>query len=365
MSPQRLRLPGLDAARALALLGMVMVHVGPNYGDDWAGWLYALPHGRAAIGFVVLAGISVSLMAAGRDAGGRSATVVRLLWRACVLLPLGLWLQTLNITALVILPTYAALFVLAVGGLWLGRRALLAVVLLLAASGPVAGLALQVHTPMAFGYGSLEWGDPVPEILLGLAVSGPYPLLSWAAPFAFGLWLGRLQLERLATQWFLCIGGALVSATAIGTAYGLRVALGTPEYLVGWNNLLTMEPHSQMPLWLLSATGIAVAVIGGCLLLARVVGRVIGPLAAVGRLTLSYYVGHLLMLAGWPALGDGETASEALPVVAVLAVFAVVFAVIWLRLVRWGPLETLLEWPGRRAGQFASELAARRGSQSL
>ena len=52
------RLRGVDAARAVAVLGMVMVHFGPTPAPDTAlGALYELPHGRASVLFVLLAGV--------------------------------------------------------------------------------------------------------------------------------------------------------------------------------------------------------------------------------------------------------------------------------------------------------------------
>jgi peptidoglycan/LPS O-acetylase OafA/YrhL len=62
------RVRGIDVARALAVVGMVMVHIGPvrMEGSGLVGAAYRLPHGRASILFVVVAGIGVSLLAGDR-----------------------------------------------------------------------------------------------------------------------------------------------------------------------------------------------------------------------------------------------------------------------------------------------------------
>jgi uncharacterized membrane protein len=60
------RIPGIDLARGLAIIGMLAVHVGPTHLDGFAGRLYALPHGRASILFVLVARVGVSLLAASR-----------------------------------------------------------------------------------------------------------------------------------------------------------------------------------------------------------------------------------------------------------------------------------------------------------
>jgi len=105
---------------------MVIIHFGPNPIPDTAfGNLYEVPHGRASVLFVLLAGVGVPLLAAGRsDDGRRWQARGRLLFRAALLLPLGLWLQGLDHGVLVILQYYAVYFllaalVLALPDLWL------------------------------------------------------------------------------------------------------------------------------------------------------------------------------------------------------------------------------------------------------
>ncbi len=125
------RLGGVDAARAVAVLGMVMVHFGPTPAPDTAlGNLYGVPHGRASVLFVLLAGVGVALLSAGgpsEKAPRRLANVRgRLILRAALLLPLGLWLQGLDHGVLVILQYYAVYFVLAAFVLTFPDRWLLA-----------------------------------------------------------------------------------------------------------------------------------------------------------------------------------------------------------------------------------------------
>ena len=88
------RLVGIDLARAVALLGMMLAHLGPpwtGFGapplSDW------LASGRAAPLFAVLAGLSIGLMARLDPAGvGSRSAVVR---RSLALLVIGLGLAAL------------------------------------------------------------------------------------------------------------------------------------------------------------------------------------------------------------------------------------------------------------------------------
>ena len=66
-SPRTSRIPGYDLARALAVMGMVLVNFKVVMGAEKAGlswliWLVGCLDGRAAATFVVLAGVGLSLI---------------------------------------------------------------------------------------------------------------------------------------------------------------------------------------------------------------------------------------------------------------------------------------------------------------
>lgn len=78
----RRRLRGIDAARAIAVLGMVTVHFGPRPAPDttFVG-LYGISHGRASVLFVLLAGVGVALLVGGHSRGRPSLARGRLVLR--------------------------------------------------------------------------------------------------------------------------------------------------------------------------------------------------------------------------------------------------------------------------------------------
>jgi hypothetical protein len=141
------RIPGIDLARFLAIAGMLAVHVGPMGLTDPMGRLYALlTHGRASILFGLLAGIGVSLLAQSRSAS-LGETRLRLVWQAALLLPLGLWLQTLDVPIRVILSYYALLFLLGAACIGLATRPLATLAAAALALGPVAFQLDHGHQP--------------------------------------------------------------------------------------------------------------------------------------------------------------------------------------------------------------------------
>ena len=213
-SRPRQRLRGVDAARAVAVLGMVMVHFGPNPAPDTAlGNLYDLSHGRASVLFALLAGVGVALLVGDRLRGGwPSLARGRLVLRGVLLLPLGLWLQDFEHGAFVILQYYALYFLFLALVLTFPDRWLLVGGATVLVAGPLVYLWGQTVVPEWYVRGDpASLDDPISKIAGDLLLTGTYPLVTWAAPLLVGaactLWravLPRGPLEAaLAAPWWV------------------------------------------------------------------------------------------------------------------------------------------------------------------
>lgn len=335
------RLEGIDLARALAMVGMLMVHVGPTGESDLAGRLYALPHGRASVLFMLVAGVGVSLLAGSRRTTP-AGTAGRLAWRALLLLPLGLALQSLDSGRLVILQTYALMFVLAIGALRLPDRVLLWVAGLAAVGGPLGYLYGKLVDPATFSRVAIALDESPGEILHGLVLSGPYPLITWIVPFALGLWFGRLDLHARRVRTGMMLAGFGAAVVTAGIAGILQARFGEPGSTLGWDQLISLEPHGQMPLWLAGSTGLAVAVLGLSLVIADLGGRRLWPLVAIGQAALTFYVVHLVALAFWPRELTASQPAEALWITLAFITAAAALMVAWRTVYSRGPLEIVL-----------------------
>jgi hypothetical protein len=339
------RIGGMDLARFLAIAGMLAVHVGPMGLSDPAGLLYAgLTHGRASILFGLLAGIGVSLLARSRSAS-LGETRLRLVWQAALLLPLGLWLQTLDAPIRVILAHYALLFVLGAVCIGLATRPLAALAAAALVLGPVGYQLGRVIAPGTFDRASVEWGDPPLEIAHGLVLSGPYPLITWAAPLLVGMLLGRADLRSAHLRLALVVGGFALTVLAAAAWLLFRQAFGAPESPRDWLNLLDGGPHSQMPLWLIGSIGSALLVLGLSLVAADRLGKVVWPFVAAGQLALTIYVAHIFAFHWFGETLRAAEVGEALRIVATGMAAAAVFAVLWRSLLPRGPLEFLMTLP--------------------
>ncbi len=354
-SRPRRRLRGVDAARAVAIFGMVMVHFGPNPAPDTAlGNLYGLSHGRASVLFALLAGVGVALLAGGRPGGESPAARPsfvrgRLVLRGALLLPLGLWLQDFEHGAFVILQYYALYFLFLALVLTLPDRWLLAGGAAVLVAGPLVYLWGRTVVPEWYVRGeSASLGDPIGKIADDLLLTGTYPLVTWAAPLLIGLWIGRRNLVAPAVRWWLLVFGLAVTVASALVADGLSTAFGGISGEPGESGLaalLTDQPHRQMPLWMLSSIGSSCAVLGGMLLLADWLPRATWPLAATGQLALTVYVGHLLLLAALPELLKREEVTEAFLTVGVFVLLTAAACTLWRAVLPRGPLEAAFAAP--------------------
>lgn len=346
------RLRGMDVARAVAVLGMVAVHFGPNpLPETLGGELYGVFYGRASVLFVLLAGVGVSLLA--RRGAGWSLRG-RLLTRGALLLPLGMWLQGLDHNVLVILQYYAVYFLLAALVVSLPGRYLLAGVAASLTLGPVLYLWGFGATPRLYVEGYAAFGEPVGEVIYDLLLSGAYPVATWAAPLLAGIWLGRRDLRATSTRLWMFFGGAPIAVGAVILSRNLapddiRLLFESPRYPLdaGFGALLFAGPHSQMPLWMIGATASAAATLGACLLLADLLPRLLWPLAATGQLALTVYVGHILLLSSAPALVEREMVPQAALSVVTFMVVVASLCVAWRHVFEKGPLEAALAAPWR------------------
>lgn len=337
------RLEGLDLARCAALVGMVLVNFRVVLAP-WAepsGWraLPQLLEGRAAATFVVLAGIGLGL--AGVRAERSAATTLR---RALFLFALGL------LNALVfqadILHFYAFYFALGAFCLRLRGRSLIA----LAAATVVVAEVLLVVLDYERGWNWLtlhytDFWTPA-GFVRHVFFNGWHPVFPWFAFLLIGIAVSRLDLGRRATALRLLAGGAVLAGLAEVTSSFLRarVDLGDPELV---DALFGTTPIPPTPFYVLAGTGVALATVGACLLLAPVLARwrVLPMLAAAGRQTLTLYLAHILLGMGtMEALGMVGTRTTGTAVVATVVFCGIALPLAYLGSLRFrrGPVEGLM-----------------------
>jgi uncharacterized membrane protein len=362
------RLLGVDAARGVALIGMMSVHINPAVTPAGATTpTYLIASGRSAALFAVLAGVGLALASGGptpRRGRALAAALAATLARAMVLGLVGLLLGAFESGLAIILVYYGLLFVIAIPFLGLGPRVLFPLAATAAVVTPVISQWLRPALPPP------SYGNPVVESLADpvglfteLAITGYYPVLTWSAYILAGLALGRLVLSRAQTATWVMLGGAVIAVAAWTASWlllnsgggleaieaagagsspiasrPLEVALTTSFYgttpTTSWSWLAVAAPHSGSPFYLVHTIGTACFVLGAMLLLARVARAAVWPLAAIGSMTFTLYSLHVVLIS--TVMPDTIPNALLWHVLVALAI-----AVPWRAFVGRGPLEAL------------------------
>lgn len=338
------RLRGLDLARYLAFVGMVILNfkiaMGAQGDSGFAALIGHLLEGRAAATFVVLAGIGLGLAAARSDYGATLRVILR---RAAFLLVIGL-LNSLIFDA-DILHYYAFYFLFGALLIGLSTRQLI---------GSIIGLnvvfvvmILSLNYDAGWDWSALTYANfwtPV-GFIRNLFFNGWHPIIPWLAFLLVGIVLARLDLGARKIQIQLIAWGAGAVALAEGLSLVLQPVMAAidPELAV----LVLTAPVPPMPLYMLAGTGVALVVTGLCLRGAdrlEAVG-VLGFVTPAGRQTLTLYIAHILIGMGTlEAMGrlGGQTAGQALAAALVFCLSATVYAWIWARVFKRGPIEAVM-----------------------
>lgn len=339
----RADLAGLDLARYLAFVGMVIVNftivMGAEGGTGPARQIIELFEGRAAATFVVLAGLGLGLAHARTGATNTRTT----LKRAAVLLVLGL--VNMLVFPADILHYYAFYFLFGAWLLPLSTRALLWAVGLLNLAFVVLILTLDYDSGWAWDdYSYTGFWTPA-GFLRNLLFNGWHPVVPWLGFLLFGVVLARLPLADPRTQRRLALAGlaALLGGWALSAGLTRWLAPLGPELA----ELLTTAPIPPMPLYTLAGLGAASLTIGLCLLAERhlTAWGVLPQVAPAGRQTLTLYIAHILIgMGALEALGliDSQTPDAALLAALLFCAAATLYARLWEPFVGRGPLEALL-----------------------
>jgi uncharacterized membrane protein YeiB len=337
------RIRGIDVARAIAILGMVLVNVRSKthaYATDIDALAWALDRseGKFAALFVLLAGIGIALRSPRRTLADREQTHAArraLLERAGILLVVGL------LNALLwswdILHCYAAYLALAAVFLRASDRALLGLAAAVMATSVVLQLSFDRFIDVDF------WS--VSGFAWHVGFGGLYPVFPWLSFLLVGMWLGHQDLRDPAWRRRLLAIAVAVLAVAELADWAARpdgLAWLTGEHA----HLLRSWPRPARPGFVVGGTAFAIACV--CLSIEAAdrwaTSRVTEAVIATGQLAFTLYVAHAVAIVVPVRLGilTGLTVEQA--VLYGLAVYALAGAAsVWWRH-RWpfGPLEALI-----------------------
>lgn len=331
--PQKItRLPGLDAARTLAILGMFAAHIfsltevtGTNgIVPTFTG---AVASGRSSVLFMVLAGVSFSLMYASlHNKGlGRPKILSILARRALIIAALGMAIGPTNEQVANILVHYGLLFLVLLCAVQLPHKLLWTLAVLWLVVMPVVWRPL-VSTLETESLGhNPTFTDLIHPLLLlkDLTITGYYPLMIWVGYGLLGLAIGRIRLDKRSTQLKMVAAGSVVAIMSLGLGWwqtnrllpqllsattansqevgalvvaGRLPGLSLDSFIDQAGYLWLPTAHSNSLIFTAHAAGCAVALLGLMLMLTPALGAIGRVIAGAGRAPLTLYVTHLLLL---------------------------------------------------------------------
>jgi len=258
------RIHGLDLARALAIIGMMAAHMGPEH---------FLTDGFPSVLFAVLAGVSLGIISS--RASSLPDARFRLLTRAVILVAIGVLLAALQSYILIVLIAIGVSYILLLPVLGWDTRWLAVLLAALVVLGPLVGAAQTVVT--------LDWSSEFFADLL----YGSYPIAAWLAYTLLGM-----IIHRVALQWDVVL--LLLAGSVFLFIQGVIMLFAPPAGFVGeW---LLAEPHSGGLLDVLASASFAAAVIGACLVACRI-GAIVWatyPVRSLGAMSLTVYIVHVI-----------------------------------------------------------------------
>ena len=350
------RIIGIDIARALAVIGMILVNFKIVFGDQGDSFLKAfvqLFDGKAAATFVVLAGVGLALMtrSAVEDQSLEKLKIARkkVMKRVVFLFVTGLsylWIWPADI-----LHFYGVYMLVAL--LFIhqrpGRILVAAVVIIFLF--PVALLLWDYETGWNFDTleyeGFWTWGG----FWMNLFYNGFHPVVPWTAFMLYGLWYGRQDLHNTAFVKRSCWVSLLVFifVQLISFASLQWLSGGDKEAVDTLKSLVGTGPMPPMPLYMASGISVATAVISSCILLGKRYenSRILGALEKTGQLTLTFYVAHVVI--GMGIMEEiGPLKLGAYPIefsvtyAFIFSLCCIFFARFWLKHRKMGPVEWIM-----------------------
>ncbi|MCM3486914.1 heparan-alpha-glucosaminide N-acetyltransferase domain-containing protein [Kocuria rosea] len=361
---------GIDAARGLALIGLISLQILPEYVDatQESTWSHLFSSGDAVALFVLLAGVGLALSSGGRFphegrwlAADRAGVAVRAGLIAVVGLGIGATLPA-DVPADNLLIYYAVLLLLAIPFLHLSATALFVCAAVSWIVGPLLMQGLMDVLP-AYSPSNATFANGVGEpagTIAPLLLTGTYPAMEYLTYLLVGLGLGRVHLRDTGIQGgLLTVGAGLVIFAQTTSAFVSYASGGDDRSLItggmGENELaevllrgpdswptdtawwLSITTAHTNPLWeIATSLGVGLLVLGSFLLVSQQFGAWLLPLSAMGAMILTLYTAHLVALS-FQAPYDQPHLWYVIHVVV-----AALLAVAWQRALGQGPLERVL-----------------------
>lgn len=347
------RITGIDAARAIAVFGMIIVNFKTVFGSKGSDFLVSTAKifdGKAAASFVVLAGVGLALMS--KTASEKNdSTKLRLIQkgvfkRAAFLFIAGLLFSF--IWPADILHYYGIYMLPIIFLLRVRSSALLALSFLPSLIFLVLLFVLDYEKSWNFQTLSYSGFWTLNGFVRNLFFNGFHPVFPWSGFLLFGFWFGRQRLNSLEflkkaffTAFLLFAVVQLISVFIPGLFPKADKDL--------YELFFDTSPMPPMPFYILNGMAFAAMLISGCVWLSRSFkhSKIMHKLDETGRMALTFYAAHIVIGMGAVILIDEQKLGEysigfSLAYAVGFSFCCMLFSHLYFKKYNRGPLEQLM-----------------------
>lgn len=350
------RIIGIDVARALAVIGMIVVNFKVVFGENGLNWVQSFARvfdGKAAATFVVLAGIGLALMTNSAIKNNDKAKLKiarnRILKRALFLFIIGF--SYITIWPADILHFYGLYMVSIILLLTSKEKTIIISAISLIIVFPI--LMTFWNYEIGWDFDSLEYQGfwTINGFMRNLFFNGFHPVIPWTSFMLFGYWFGKQDLHNekfiKTTFWVSTI---IFSSIQVISYLSISIlSEGNQESAKALTEILGTNPMPPLPIYMFNGISIAFAIITACIIIAKRFEHniIIDALNKTGQLALTFYVAHVIIGMGIiETINPNKMGNYSIKFSIIYAfafsLICIIFAVIWRKHKKHGPLEWLM-----------------------
>jgi len=350
------RIIGIDVARALAVIGMIIVNFKVVFGENGNQILKNITHlfdGKAAATFVVLAGVGIALMS---NSAVKKNEVEKLNKIKAGIFKRALFLFAIGLSYIIIWPAdilhfYGIYMLITLMLLKSATRTILLSALLSVVLYPF--LMILFNYEQGWDFTTLEYHNfwSLNGFIRNLFYNGFHPVIPWAAFMLIGLWFGKMNLKdkQFVKKSFWVSLTVFIAVQLISYTLIELLSEGSPVAKTELIDIMGTNPMPPLPIYMFSGSSIAIFIISSCILLANKYegSRVIDSLYKTGQLALTFYVAHVIIGMGIIEAINPEKMGKysiefSFSYALIFSLLCVVFAIIWRKKKPSGPLEWIM-----------------------
>lgn len=350
------RIVGIDVARALAIIGMIIVNfkiVLGNTGSNWVKSIASIFDGKAAATFVVLAGVGLALMTTSaiknNDKAKLKSTRIRIAKRALFLFIIGT--SYLAIWPADILHFYGIYMAITILLLSSKEKTILISAISLIIVFPILMTFWDYGAGWDFDALNYQGFWTIKGFIRNLFYNGFHPVIPWTAFMLFGYWFGKQDLhsEKFIKKTFWVSSIIFISIQILSYLSISFLSEGNQGFAIELSEILGTNPMPPLPIYMFNGIAIAFVIISACIMISKRFENsfIIDALNKTGQLALTFYIAHVIIGMGIMEVINpskmGKYSIEFSVIYALgFSLLCIVFAVIWRKYKKSGPIEWIM-----------------------